>query len=79
MWYIIAILVRDVSQANAYKKGASALAGEWAMGLGVLNAGMSILGGLSAIYTLGSSPIGLETKGQNLTFNTYKADGTLKV
>ena len=67
------------SVANAYKKGASALAGEWAMGLGVLNAGMSILGGLSAIYTLGSSPIGLETKGQNLTFNTYKADGTLKV
>ena len=31
------------SVANAYKKGASALAGEWAMGLGVLNAGMSIL------------------------------------
>jgi len=49
------------------------------MGLGVLNAGMSILGGLSAIYTLGSSPIGLETKGQNLTFNAYNADGTLEV
>ena len=55
------------SVANAYKKGASTLAGEWAMGLGVLNAGMSILGGLSAIYTLGSSPIGLETKGKGLT------------
>ena len=55
------------SVASAYKKGASALAGEWAMGLGVLNAGMSILGGLSAIYTLGSSPIGLETKGNGNT------------
>ena len=65
------------SVASAYKKGASALAGEWAMGLGVLNAGMSILGGLSAIYTLGSSPIGLETKGQGLTFNAYNADGTV--
>ena len=67
------------SVASAYKKGASALAGEWSLGLGVLNAGLSILGGLSAIYTLGSSSIGLETKGNGLTFNTYKADGTLKV
>ena len=67
------------SVATAYTKGASAMAGEWALGLGVLNAGLSVLGGLSAIYTLGSSPIGLETKGQNLTFNTYKADGTVKV
>ncbi len=67
------------SVATAYTKGASAMAGEWALGLGVLNAGMSILGGLSAIYTLGSSPIGLETKGQGLKFNTYKADGTVKV
>ena len=66
------------SVASAYKKGASALAGEWSLGLGVLNAGLSILGGLSAIYTLGSSSIGLETKGNNLTFNTYKADGSLK-
>ena len=65
------------SVANAYKKGASALAGEWSLGLGVLNAGMSILGGLSAIYTLGSSSIGLETKGQDLTFNAYNADGSI--
>ena len=66
------------SVANAYKKGASALAGEWSLGLGVLNAGLSILGGLSAIYTLGSGSIGLETKGQGLKFNAYNADGSLK-
>lgn len=65
------------SVASAYKKGASALAGEWSLGLGVLNAGLSILGGLSAIYTLGSSSIGLETKGNGLKFNTYTADGTV--
>ena len=65
------------SVASAYKKGASALAGEWSLGLGVLNAGMSILGGLSAIYTLGSSSIGLETKGNGLTFNAYNADGSV--
>ena len=65
------------SVASAYKKGASALAGEWSLGLGVLNAGLSILGGLSAIYTLGSSSIGLETKGNGLKFNTYAADGTV--
>ena len=67
------------SVANAYKKGASALAGEWSLGLGVLNAGLSILGGLSAIYTLGSSSIGLETKGNSLKFNTYNADGSVVV
>lgn len=67
------------SVASAYKKGASALAGEWSLGLGVLNAGLSILGGLSAIYTLGSSSIGLETKGNGLKFNTYNADGSVVV
>ena len=59
------------SVATAYTKGASALAGEWALGLGVLNAGMSILGGLSAIYTLGSSPIGLEVDGTDLKITNY--------
>ena len=33
------------------------------LAVGALNAGMQILGGLSAIYTLGSSSIGLEVKG----------------
>ena len=50
---------------NAYKTGYNALDkdGSWGLGLGVLNAGMQILGGLSAIYTLGSSSVGLEFKG----------------
>ena len=39
--------------------------GAWGAGLGLLNAGLSIVGGLSAIYTLGSSPIGLEVKQKN--------------
>ena len=34
----------------------------WGAALGILNAGMSILGGAAAIYTLGSNPIGLEVK-----------------
>ena len=49
---------------KTYKNGA------WGMALGVVNAGMSILGGLSAIYTLGSSPIGLEVKGTGFSYNT---------
>ena len=51
---------------KAYKTGTETFAnGDWGMAVGVLNAGMQILGGLSAIYTLGSSPIGLETKGNS--------------
>ena len=34
----------------------------WGAALGILNAGMSLVGGAAAIYTLGSSPIGLEVK-----------------
>ena len=53
---------------NAYKTGASTFEnGAWGFAVGALNAGMQILGGLSAIYTLGSSPIGLETKGNGNT------------
>lgn len=36
--------------------------GAWGAALGLLNAGLSVVGGLSAIYTLGSSSIGLEVK-----------------
>ena len=64
---------------KAYNTGYNTFGGNWGFAVGALNAGMQILGGLSAIYTLGSSPIGLETKGQNLTFNAYNANGTLKV
>ena len=39
--------------------------GAWGAGLGILNAGLSVVGGLAAIYTLGSSPIGLEVKQKN--------------
>ena len=42
--------------AHTYENGA------WGAGLGILNAGLSVVGGLAAIYTLGSGSIGIETK-----------------
>ena len=36
--------------------------GAWGAALGVLNAGLSVVGGLAAIYTLGSGSIGIEVK-----------------
>ena len=48
---------------KAYNKGYNTFGGNWGFAVGALNAGMQILGGLSAIYTLGSSSIGLEVKG----------------
>jgi len=48
---------------RAYDKGAHTYAnGAWGAGLGLLNAALSIAGGLSAIYTLGSGSVGLELK-----------------
>ena len=48
---------------RAYDKGAHTYAnGAWGAGLGLLNAALSIAGGLSAIYTLGSGSIGIEYK-----------------
>lgn len=57
---------------RAYDKGAHTYAnGAWGAGLGLLNAALSIAGGLSAIYTLGSSSIGLEVKNAgDKTLNT---------
>ena len=57
---------------RAYDKGAHTYAnGAWGAGLGLLNAALSIAGGLSAIYTLGSSSIGLEvTAAGDKTLNT---------
>lgn len=53
---------------KAYNKGYGTFENNaWGLGVGALNVGMQILGGLSAIYTLGSSPIGLETKGSGNT------------
>ena len=51
---------------KAYNKGHGTFGGNWGFAVGALNAGMQILGGLSAIYTLGSSSIGLETKSGTL-------------
>ena len=48
---------------KAYNKGYGTFENNaWGLAVGALNAGMQILGGLSAIYTLGSDSIGLETK-----------------
>ena len=48
---------------RAYEKGFHTYNDtRWGAALGILNAGLSIVGGLSAIYTLGSSSIGLEVK-----------------
>ena len=48
---------------KAYNKGYGTFENNaWGLAVGALNVGMQILGGLSAIYTLGSSSIGLETK-----------------
>lgn len=49
---------------KAYNKGYGTFENNaWGLAVGALNAGMQILGGLSAIYTLGSSSIGLEVRG----------------
>lgn len=52
---------------NAYDTGYKTFGGNWGFAVGALNAGMQILGGLSAIYTLGSSSVGLEFKGNGAT------------
>ncbi len=46
---------------HAYDKGTHTYGnGAWGTALGILNAGLSVAGGLAAIYTLGSDPIDLE-------------------
>ena len=46
---------------HAYDKGFHTYKNtQWGAALGILNAGLSVIGGLSAIYTLGSNPIGLK-------------------
>lgn len=52
---------------DAYDTGYKTFGGNWGFAVGALNAGMQILGGLSAIYTLGSSSVGLEFKGNGAT------------
>ena len=57
---VIGFSVKNLDKA--YNKGYNTIGGNWGFAVGALNAGMQILGGLSAIYTLGSGSIGLETK-----------------
>ena len=57
---VIGFSVKNLDKA--YNKGYGTFGGNWGFAVGALNAGMQILGGLSAIYTLGSDSIGLETK-----------------
>ena len=46
---------------RAYDKGTHTYGnGAWGAALGILNAGLSVVGGLSAIYTLGSGSVGLK-------------------
>lgn len=48
---------------RAYDKGFHTYGNtQWGAALGILNAGLSIAGGLSAIYTLGSGSVGLDVK-----------------
>ena len=61
---VIGFSVKNLDKA--YNKGYGTFGGNWGFAVGALNAGMQILGGLSAIYTLGSSSVGLETKSGNL-------------
>ena len=58
---VIGFSVKNLDKA--YNKGYGTFGGNWGFAVGALNAGMQILGGLSAIYTLGSSSVGLEFKG----------------
>ena len=64
---------------RAYDKGTHTYDnGAWGAALGILNAGLSVVGGLAAIYTLGSEPIELEvsqaevTTGLNSKYWNYK-------
>ena len=58
---VIGFSVKNLDKA--YNKGYNTFGGNWGFAVGALNAGMQILGGLSAIYTLGSGSVGLEFKG----------------
>ena len=58
---------------NAYNKGYKTFGDNWGFAVGALNAGMQILGGLSAIYTLGSGSVGLEFKGGDAHSNYVQA------
>ena len=63
-WQNVSANVGDLIGQGQHNKGYGTFENNaWGLAVGALNAGMQILGGLSAIYTLGSSSIGLEFKG----------------
>ena len=51
---VIGFSVKNLDKA--YNKGYNTFGGNWGFAVGALNAGMQILGGLSAIYTLAAAP-----------------------
>ena len=55
---------------KAYDTGYNTFGGNWGFLVGAVNAGMQILGGLSAVYTLGSSSIGLNVKGDKASYKS---------
>ena len=55
---------------KAYDTGYNTFGGNWGFLVGAVNAGMQILGGLSAVYTLGSSSIGLNVKGDKVSYKS---------
>ena len=55
---------------KAYNTGYNTFGGNWGFLVGAVNAGMQILGGLSAVYTLGSSSIGLNVKGDKVSYKS---------
>ena len=55
---------------KAYDTGYNTFGGNWGFLVGAVNAGMQILGGLSAVYTLGSSSIGLNVKGDKASYTS---------
>ena len=56
--------------SKAYNTGYNTFGGNWGFLVGAVNAGMQILGGLSAVYTLGSSSIGLNVKGDKASYTS---------
>ena len=52
---------------NAYTEGSKTMPkGDWGFALGVVNAGVQVVGLLASIYTLGSGSIGIEYKASKL-------------
>ena len=62
---VIGFSVKNLDKA--YNKGYNTFGGNWGFAVGALNAGILIEAGPTEIYTLGSSSVGLEFKGNGAT------------